>query len=364
MPLNQYQLLIGRPISHKFGAGANGHYQVHIVDDTTDYRLAINVKSALSPSELLYLIDDNFQHPILAEIAGLAPGIHPVQSQSGGIALDFIRGNLFDPSKMRILAADIAGPDNDLNEEINRHFQRAINDEDALVYAFGQRWGPEDNKKDKYFGFLPGNGIHDIHMNQGNVGQFVGDDGVWQDGGVLIHNPATNTWTGIFMAFQSQAWHTNDATGHTIPGTPSGPTGGGTTSGGTTGGGTTGGGATGGGTTGGGTTAGGLDLVVRVIAALVNPQGADQGLETVTLINTSDAEIDLDGWAIANKVKEKHTLSGKIGAGATMVVKLPANVPLSNQGGIITLLDKAGLKVHGVQYTKQQADKQGWTLVF
>lgn len=55
-------------------------------------------------------------------------------------------------------------------------------DEEALVYAFGERWGPESNKADKYFGFLLGNGIHDIHMNQGNVGSFIEDDGVWPEG--------------------------------------------------------------------------------------------------------------------------------------------------------------------------------------
>jgi hypothetical protein len=31
---------------------------VHTVDETTDYRIAITVKSQLSPSELEYLIDD------------------------------------------------------------------------------------------------------------------------------------------------------------------------------------------------------------------------------------------------------------------------------------------------------------------
>lgn len=347
--------MIGRPISHKFGAGANGHFQVRVIDNDTDYRLAINVKSALSPSELLFFIDDNFQHPILADIAGLAPGIHPIESKPGGIALDFIRGNLFDRSKMKILAADIAGPDNDLNEEINRHIQRAITDEDALIYAFGQRWGPEDNLKDKYFGFKPGNGIHDIHMNQGNVGQFVSDDGVWQDGGILIHLPATNSWTGIFMAFQSQAWHTDDATGHTIPGTvnppppppPPPPVPGQTPPAQAP-----------------APASSASDLIVRIVAALVNPVGDDQGHETVTILNTSDAEINLDGWAIANRTKAKHALAGKIGAGATTVVRLPVAVPLSNDGGIITLLDAGGLKVDGVQYTKDQAHKQGWTIVF
>ena len=53
-------------------------------------------------------------------------------------------------------------------------------------------------------------------MNQGNVGQFVKDDGVWQDGGLILHFPSTDQWVGIFLAFQSQAWHTDDRTGHRL----------------------------------------------------------------------------------------------------------------------------------------------------
>ncbi|CAG9933959.1 protein of unknown function [Candidatus Nitrotoga arctica] len=37
---------------------------------------------------------------------------------------------------------------------------------------------------------------------------------------------------------------------------------------------------------------------------------------------------------------------------------------LSNKGGIITLLNQNGLKVHGVSYTKEQANQPGWTIVF
>jgi hypothetical protein len=39
-------------------------------------------------------------------------------------------------------------------------------------------------------------------------------------------------------------------------------------------------------------------------------------------------------------------------------------VELSNRGGIITLLDPRGMKVHGVAYTREQADRDGWTVVF
>ena len=61
MPLTKYGVLKGRPIAKKLGAGSSPHYQVHIVDDEMDYRIAVNVKSKLSPSELEYLVVDNFE---------------------------------------------------------------------------------------------------------------------------------------------------------------------------------------------------------------------------------------------------------------------------------------------------------------
>ena len=73
---------------------------------------------------------------------------------------------------------------------------------------------------DKIFGFRPGNGVHDIHMNQGNSGRFRDDDGVWQDGGLLFQFPGEDRWVAIFLAFQSQAWHTDDTTGHAIVDAP------------------------------------------------------------------------------------------------------------------------------------------------
>jgi uncharacterized protein YukJ len=314
---------------------------VHVIDDTTDYRLAINVTSKLNPSELLYIVDENFQHPLLSDLEQLNPGFHELDKEPGGAALDFIRGNLFDPSQMRSLRANIPGPNNDLNEKIDFYMQLAMDNGDALIYAFGERFGPE-NKKDKYFGFLPGNGIHDIHMNQGNVGKFTEDDGVWQDGGLIIHDVTGDRWIAIFLAFQSQAWHTDDETGHTIPGAPPRPIRNPPITGGTS----------------------ATTNDVQIIAAMVNPVGPDD-TETVTLINTSNKDIDLSGWAIANKTMQTYTLSGiKIKAHKTEVIQMPKTVPLSNKGGTITLLDPRVLKVHGVSYTKQDASREGRLVTF
>jgi hypothetical protein len=84
----------------------------------------------------------------------------------------------------------------------------------------------------------------------------------------------------------------------------------------------------------------------------------------VTLLNVTDQAQTLAGWSIANRNKVKFQLTGTIAAGGTLVITLPIDVPLSNDGGLITLLDAAGLKVHGVSYTKVQVARQGWTSTF
>lgn len=74
--------------------------------------------------------------------------------------------------------------------------------------------------------------------------------------------------------------------------------------------------------------------------------------------------VDLAGWTVANKVKQKHPLSGILPPGEVLVVALPQTVQLGNQGGIITLLNREDLKVDGVAYTKEQAQRESWTIVF
>jgi uncharacterized protein YukJ len=215
MALDRYGVLAARAVDRRReGATDTPHFQIHAVDaDGEHHRIAVNAQSQQSPSELLYVLDPDLRHPVISELSALMPGWNALVSQPGGASLDFIRANLFDPAQMRPLPPDVAGPDNDLADLLDHYIERAIGGPAAKLYAFGQRWGPEP-QPDKVFGFSPGGGVHDIHMNQGNTGQFQRDDGVWQDGALLIHFPAEPRWVGIFLAFQSQAWHTDDVTGH------------------------------------------------------------------------------------------------------------------------------------------------------
>ena len=182
-------------------------------------------------------------------------------------------------------------------------------------------------------------------MNQGNDDRFRAQDGVWQDGGMLIHFPAADgapaSWTAVFLKFQSQAWHTDDVHGHrlgtTVDPTDPPPTEPPTAE---------------------------AQGDVRIVAALVNPIGPSPEAETVTILNRTAGEISLDGWSVADRNKRKQSLIGSIAAGAAQVVALSQEVQLSNKGGIITLLNAEGLKVDGVSYTRAQTRPEGWTVVF
>ncbi|AKG23751.1 DUF2278 family protein [Calothrix sp. 336/3] len=330
MPLKNYGVLKCRGVDRKLGEGPTPHYQVLVSDNNLQHRIAINVKSKESPSELLYYIDSKFDHPILKGLVELDYGFHEINRQPGGLAIDLIRGNLLDVSQMKPLPHNVPGPDNDLNELIDLYIGRSLNS-DATIYAFGEKWGPENDVKDKYFGFLPGNGIHDIHMNQGNVDRFQKDDGVWQDGGLIIHYPSRNQWVGIFLAFQSQTFHTDDTTGHRLDDIAVTPT----------------------------------AAAMRIVAAAINPLGDDSGKETVILINSSPEVINLTNWSLADKLKQKYRLQGTINPGETLKVQIPQKtIQLDNQGGIITLLNDKGIKIDGVSYTKEDAQKQGWMVIF
>ena len=96
----------------------------------------------------------------------------------------------------------------------------------------------------------------------------------------------------------------------------------------------------------------------------MNPDGYDPEPETVTLLNVSPGPVELSGWRIADRLKNKQSLTGTIAAGAAVKVPIQSPVQLGNKGDIISLLNNRGLKVDGVSYTQQQAQHEGWTLVF
>ena len=220
MPIKSYGLLKGRAVAGKLAGRGGGkpHYQIHLVARGVDYRIAVNVVSDQSPSELLFLLDPDFTHPMLPALAVAQDGFTSVPSRPGGLALDFNRGHLFRPQDMKALPVQAPGPGNDLFEAFDPYVHQAI-ERGADLFAFGSRWGPEAGMADDYFGFEPGNGIHDIHLNQGSPAPHNSDNGVWQDGALFIHTPGDGKWLAFFLAFQSQFAVTDDH-GNPVAGSP------------------------------------------------------------------------------------------------------------------------------------------------
>lgn len=216
--IDAYYVLKCKPQEVLEGSKSSPHYQVHVVDDQgTNYRIAMNERSNISPYDLKYYIIDNFSNgQITSLLTALNFGLTTVEKAPGGLALDYVRESLFDTGAMTDVTQDSPDVlDNLLDPYIK---DKACKQENCVMYAIGRYWDdsgkPDD--EDQYFDFSPAQGMDCIHMNQGDAGKMEhGEEvpyplnGIWQDGGLFIQYE-DNTWAAFFFAFGSQSFNTDD----------------------------------------------------------------------------------------------------------------------------------------------------------
>jgi uncharacterized protein YukJ len=218
MPITNYSVLAGDPVSGKVVSGASAHYQITMNAPGGPFTVAVNIQS-VDGSEVLYVIKEDFVPPDEAGLLALPMGMTPLKSVAGGVALDFVRETIDEEpmvtrAEMTLLPQLNPRGLNDEAKMMNRVRSAALQnavvtllnmtiaDKNGVIYAFGSAYA-DGGKVD---------GIHDIHMNQGNpVNNHGGDNGIWQDGGLLIHLPAKGMWMAIFIAFQTESWTTDGA---------------------------------------------------------------------------------------------------------------------------------------------------------
>lgn len=343
MPLKSYAVLKGRPKAILTSAAGHPHFHIKLEANGEFFRATINVRSMLEPSAMEYLIKLRFGHPITTGLRQLAPGLHTVENKPGGLALDFVRLNLFPREQFLSLPSHDPKGGTDLNHVLEGIFAGAIADPNCWVYVYGEPWAAEAS--DNLFRFYPSQGLHDVHMNQGNDPCHLDQDGPWQDGAVLIEHPTQGRWTGLFLKFQSQSWATDDATGHALHSREaafaafaSAPAQCGK--------------------------ARQSQRTVRIVAALVNPLDGQPQQDSVTLLNVAPFPVDLTGWHLTNGIKGRWPLHGELAPGGTREIPLCPGPALAHKGGIVTLLNREGAKVHGVYYTEEQAARKGWRISF
>ena len=200
------------------------------------------------------------------------------------------------------------------------------------MYAFGAKFDRNLHKLiDTEFGNTDGlHGIHDIHLNQGNVGAHAEVNGVFHDGGLLLAFP--DRVLGLLLAFQTQRIPT-DATGAAAPGahplsqivTPGG---------------------------GPGTGQHPTTASVYLERALINPIGPDPGHEAVAIGNLATDEVSLHGWRLVDRNGNITKLDAQIAAGASEVITLDGT---GAQLGNIILQDESGTQVDTVTYSADDA---------
>jgi uncharacterized protein YukJ len=337
MTLKRYGLLVGHPTAQTLDDDNDPHIEVLLDVADVQNRAAINVRSNIAPHALLYQRISGFQHNDLTQrLDSIAPGRYEIEPRSDStlldLTLDYVRGGFVQHDNMKIAPFRVDGPSNDLLEYLQPLVKEAINNPGYRFYIFGELWGPE-TKADEYFNFTPGNGIHNIHMNQGSVGQYASTNGANQDGAVFIRHP-DGSFDAIFFAFQSQCWDTDDKGNcrTPIPPDPVKPT----------------------------------QQSILIIAALVNPYNPEAGRESVTLLNLSDQAIDLHRWSLVDNNGRAEDLSGmQIAAGDCLRVRLTGSTMLlGNKGGRIQLLTQDKAVAHEVAYAKKDVGTEGWSLAF
>ena len=213
MPVQNYSVLKGQPKAGEVVTGASTHYQITVATQAgASFTAALNIES-VDGSEVLYAIVQPFAYPDEAALEVLSDGITPVASEPGGFALDFVRETIdgrqmIRRSQMTLLPKASAGrlEARALENAVIALLNEAIADGGSEVYAFGSAFADS--------GVV--DGIHDLHMNQGNpIGNHGSDNGVWQDGVVMLHLPSRGAaaagWVAIFVAFQTQSWKTDAA---------------------------------------------------------------------------------------------------------------------------------------------------------
>jgi uncharacterized protein YukJ len=187
------------------------HLHVSMLIDGDKWDVAINVGTNDADDLLKYKLIFDFRHPIIQTLAAAEAGPQELTGQSALPALDFMRSDLLaNTGKWRdsdvMDGSDAVEPVATLGRLLSKAHRETLD-----AYVFGRF-------------FKEGDGIHDVHLNQGSKSGFIhrpGDDSndhndVWQDGAVMI-NVGEPEWAAYFSAFNQQFVPTDDL-GNPLPG--------------------------------------------------------------------------------------------------------------------------------------------------
>jgi uncharacterized protein YukJ len=180
------------------------HLHFNLLVDGSNWDVAVNVGTSDADDLLKYKLAFDFRHSVIQTLAAAETGSHDLTGQAALPALDFLRSDLLaNTGKWRdsdvMDGSETAEPSASLQRLLSRAHQ-----ENFDVYIFGRYYSE-------------GNGIHDVHLNQGSSKSFIhrpDDDSndhndIWQDGAVMV-DIGEPEWAAYFSAFNQQSVPTDD----------------------------------------------------------------------------------------------------------------------------------------------------------
>ena len=176
------------------GSSRSPHLQIRVLDGHgKPWRIPVNVRSGDVAKSLVifHRAEPLLSHPILAGLPLLATGLTDLHQKprSATNALDYSRAPLFDWPTGVALPPTGPGADDDLQDVVSRQLQN-LKVTDGEVFAFGSHFHDPAPKPGIDTEFGTKDGMHDIHMNQGNAPhEHDEDNGVFNDGGLILHFP-------------------------------------------------------------------------------------------------------------------------------------------------------------------------------
>jgi len=329
-----YGVLRGRPDRYKREDNASTpHLQIRVLENSGQpWRIAVNVQSDSGSNVAFWVVDPLVGEPLLASLPAQPSGFATVQKNADH-ALDYVKAPMFDWKLGRVLPPSGNANSDDLQDLLSLYLDQC-KQAGGEVYAFGAKFDQNLHKPiDIEFGNTDGlHGIHDIHLNQGNVGSHAGDNGAFHDGGLILAFP--DRYLGLFLGFQSQLIPT-DAAGNPAPGAKAIAE----------------------------ILGGGPPLPVSssvyIERALINPSGADAGGEIVVLASLATTSQTLTNWRLLDKNNRVTPINTTVGAGESVLIALDGNgVQLGNQGGNLILQDSHSAQVDVVTYTAEDASAE------
>jgi uncharacterized protein YukJ len=185
------------------------HFSMDIGGESWD--IAANVGTDNAGDLLKYKIVNDFRHPIIQALRQAPAGKTDLTGTNALPALDFVRGSVLNGTGDWLDSDVLDGGDGKQPvAALKPLLEKAFNNQNG-VYVFGRF-------------YRDGNGIHDVHMNQGSSGRYIHRPGndrndhndIWQDGALMIDFGEGN-WFAYFSAFTNQTIPT-DEFGNPLPG--------------------------------------------------------------------------------------------------------------------------------------------------